>query len=692
MTVRSSDAAWESDQHQSGSELSSALSPGKRAYVRKAIQCRLCLRNLPKAELEDIFSELDFYKEVRQAVDVEVNRKDRCIKICPSCLNLVKMINDFRDMCSKSVVLLTQGVEFPKEAFWSDDKDGKSILRCRDLVKQCHTAVHEVFHSQSHMYYEEKYEEPMAETEQTSTSKFDDATCVLLSTAIKQEEIDVYDEPLPAEPNADEVEGYKSIAKASAMRERRKNPNFGDVYVEEDANSDSNEFAGEALSDPDYIGEEEMETAEGTSQQQQQQQQDKDLLEAPKRRGRPPLPDELRKHKKQKSGDPQKGTGRLRYPEKSETDVELIFSTTMKGRQLMLELEEATKPTCRLLTQTTHILCDYLSAVYGLRPSAEQKDNLAIAVVNRYPIFASKVNPDCPQSVFFHRNARMNGGHTGKIQNRMESLAKQDTSRMFVRRPRQQAGSTEKADNSLVSECSVTAEELLETLNELKYIKPSLGNEDRIRELWDLTFERRNQCRKNKEMLAFLKEYPILLAFNGDLISYDYEKIHNIDAAAMFGYTWPTWEKKTLNGHRTLYREIGSGNGFLRALAIIRLKTPNRGSRQARQENEALENPLRGVIDWITNDSELPTNNAFPSLVVRSEVFSQGVCYLCWNSLNIPLGDDLKTAFVLLLQCFEVFAANCCPADNLFYNFFHAIIFNTQKISTTGEKFVFSVS
>ncbi|XP_055590855.1 uncharacterized protein LOC129742942 [Uranotaenia lowii] len=372
----------------------------------------------------------------------------------------------------------------------------------------------------------------------------------------------------------------------------------------------------------------------------------------------------------------------------NEIDVDIIFSKTNKGRQLMELLKEATKPTDKLFTQTTHILCDYLKAVYGLRPSANHKDILAISLVKCYPILASRVNPDCLQSVFFHRNARANGGHAGKIQNRMETMAKADSSRLFVRKPRQQSESS--IESGLAAENSTSAEEMLAMLNELKFIVPNSDNKKRILELWSLTYDRRNLCRKNQEMFMFLKEYPASISFDGELISYDYIRMYNIDAASMFHSSWPNWMSKSISRYPYLYREIG--NAFLRALAVIRLKNPNRGSKRARQLDEAKENPLKGIIDWIHDESELPNCHAVPALVIRSNLFDKGYCYLCWNTLHVPVGEDIECAFIKLLQCFEVFGINCNPADKLFFNFFYATIFNTHKITTTGEKFVISLS
>ncbi|XP_058823824.1 uncharacterized protein LOC131684723 [Topomyia yanbarensis] len=130
----------------SGSVDCSPLTGNKHPYNRKPLLCRLCLRVLAKEDLLEIFTENNnLQKEIRAAVSVEVNRDDRSIRVCQSCLDLVYTINAFRTVCEKSAILLSQEVQIPSGTFWAEQSDQNVFTKCRTLVEHCKTEIENRF-------------------------------------------------------------------------------------------------------------------------------------------------------------------------------------------------------------------------------------------------------------------------------------------------------------------------------------------------------------------------------------------------------------------------------------------------------------------------------------------------------------------------------------------------------------------
>lgn len=70
--------------------------------------------------------------------------------------------------------------------------------------------------------------------------------------------------------------------------------------------------------------------------------------------------------------------------------------------------------------------------------------------------------------------------------------------------------------------------------------------------------------------------------------------------ASSFLETWYNYQSRILERHYEMFRYIKSD--FFRAIAIVRAKTPTRGSKRLRDrdEKDSLKtNPLHGVIGWI---------------------------------------------------------------------------------------------
>ncbi|XP_055527340.1 uncharacterized protein LOC129719957, partial [Wyeomyia smithii] len=82
--------------------------------------------------------------------------------------------------------------------------------------------------------------------------------------------------------------------------------------------------------------------------------------------------------------------------------------------------------------------------------------------------------------------------------------------------------------------------------------------------------------------------FPVLSAFNGLLISMD------------FKYLQPSAInlKNIVRGWTSLVPLMYDLN-FVRALSIVRLKNPSRGSKMYRSNDTARKNPLYRIVEWV---------------------------------------------------------------------------------------------
>ncbi|XP_062558076.1 uncharacterized protein LOC134222948 [Armigeres subalbatus] len=78
-------------------------------------------------------------------------------------------------------------------------------------------------------------------------------------------------------------------------------------------------------------------------------------------------------------------------------DINIIFSKTPSGNEIMEVLNEEINPNDKLLNQINRILCEFLKLNYGLHPSTFHKNLLAVSLVNTYPVLGS-TNRDVPQA------------------------------------------------------------------------------------------------------------------------------------------------------------------------------------------------------------------------------------------------------------------------------------------------------
>ncbi|XP_065090547.1 uncharacterized protein LOC135711600 [Ochlerotatus camptorhynchus] len=364
-----------------------------------------------------------------------------------------------------------------------------------------------------------------------------------------------------------------------------------------------------------------------------------------------------------------------------EINVDQIFTKTQTGREIQEFLVEGYKPTEKVSKQITHILCDYLVSAYGERPSTFYKEMLARSLVKTYPVLASTAS-DIPHALWFYKNGRGSGRHSGKIHYRMEFLAKKSDKRVFHRL----SDDCQTLRASEVSEYDQDEATIDDLVLELQFAVPTEQSKSRIMDLWKQTLRFRNNIREEVTFLQFMKDFPVATAFGGALISFDFESMR--PNAARFEDVWNVIQPKILDQYRDVYRYIK--NDMIKALAVVREKNPTRGAKRPRpdKEKEARKfNPLHGIIDWIDPEMELP-NTEDPLIIVSATLFEDGDCNIIWKDISIPVGNNLLGAFTLLLQVFTVFNVKCCPSDKIFYSFFYAYCFKIEALSTTGNKFV----
>ncbi|XP_055536043.1 uncharacterized protein LOC129724840 [Wyeomyia smithii] len=162
--------------------------------------------------------------------------------------------------------------------------------------------------------------------------------------------------------------------------------------------------------------------------------------------------------------------------------------------------------------------------------------------------------------------------------------------------------------------------DVIAMIEELKFITPTISTKSRIEHLWDATFISRNVYRKNKDFFAYLEEFPVASAFDGQLIDFDFCKMYTLTD---FWRNWMEWQCRILTMYGDLYKELH--DDFIRALSIVRAKNPARGSKRLRDEKNTMMNPLNGIIDWVGVDDPLPMPNKIPTLIVKGESLqSQG--------------------------------------------------------------------
>ncbi|XP_021703123.1 uncharacterized protein LOC110677020 [Aedes aegypti] len=278
-------------------------------------------------------------------------------------------------------------------------------------------------------------------------------------------------------------------------------------------------------------------------------------------------------------------------------NIDHVLEKSEKGRVIMEILKEKAKPKESTIKEIVNVLCDFLKSQYGCRPSNFHKNQVAVSLVCSYPALAAD-SSDTPQALWFHLHARGTNRHAGRIHYRMEYLARMSQER--IRPPRRTISESQEIPNF----SNGSSVNLDEAENELRFIVPSQQIKSRVFELWNATFENRQKYRSEGSFYSYVQNHPVLTAFNGKLITNDFHKLK--PSAKPFVETWTAMEGKIISNNREVYTELK--NDFVRALSIIRLKNPSRGSKRVREENANRKNPLNGIVQWINAEDDFPSN------------------------------------------------------------------------------------
>ncbi|XP_058823651.1 zinc finger and BTB domain-containing protein 24-like [Topomyia yanbarensis] len=108
----------------------------RRFHRKRGRQCRLCLREYNKSQLEDIFAKGSKFKsKIEAAVAVKPSQQDRTTRICTNCRNLVELIECFKEACQQSEILLTNEACVLQSDTWTCPDSGNIIRQAKDLVK-----------------------------------------------------------------------------------------------------------------------------------------------------------------------------------------------------------------------------------------------------------------------------------------------------------------------------------------------------------------------------------------------------------------------------------------------------------------------------------------------------------------------------------------------------------------------------
>ncbi|XP_058817158.1 uncharacterized protein LOC131680435 isoform X1 [Topomyia yanbarensis] len=273
------------------------------------------------------------------------------------------------------------------------------------------------------------------------------------------------------------------------------------------------------------------------------------------------------------------------------TNIDEIFSTTQTGNEVMEILRTNTSPNEQCLKTIKTVLCDFLRSNYGLRPPTFYKNLLAQLLVKRYPVLAS-ATCDVPQALWFHPNARGKNRHSGRLHYHMEYLARKSGERVI---PRNKLQRVSQLDTLPDVSPIIPANDMDQLIIEQKFLCPGPNTKARAIELWQLTFADRDIFRKRAEMGTYLKDNPMSTAFNGLLITLDFEAlVHNTNN---FMDQFEDLKPMVLARYHELYQNITDDTA--RVLAIIRKYNPSRGAKRAKDADPVKENALKDIIEWL---------------------------------------------------------------------------------------------
>ncbi|XP_029734175.1 zinc finger protein 681 [Aedes albopictus] len=99
--------------------------------------CRLCLREYTITEMLDIFAkEHELDQTIYEAVSIRIARSDVITVLCNNCLNVIQIINSFKEACRKSNDILKHGGPITLESnAWSNLNDSNVFHQTAELIE-----------------------------------------------------------------------------------------------------------------------------------------------------------------------------------------------------------------------------------------------------------------------------------------------------------------------------------------------------------------------------------------------------------------------------------------------------------------------------------------------------------------------------------------------------------------------------
>ncbi|XP_055525351.1 uncharacterized protein LOC129718526 isoform X1 [Wyeomyia smithii] len=239
-----------------------------------------------------------------------------------------------------------------------------------------------------------------------------------------------------------------------------------------------------------------------------------------------------------------------------------------------------------------------------VHPSTHYKNIIAVSLVNKYDMLKSEF-AEVPQAVWFYPHGRGYGKHSGKLHYRIEYMVKKHEKQIRQNKviPNVNINFDASTSNATGTSLETTEENLIEIVENLKFIVPSDESLEMIRANWIKTFKiRQEHRRKVTEPELMLEMFPLSTAFRGALI--------NLDFNDMFPSANPNIEGeldslqiKITNRFAHLHSTIP--DHFIRMLLIVKEKNPPRGAKRTNDGSQKVNNLLERIVEWIDPEEDV---------------------------------------------------------------------------------------
>lgn len=358
----------------------------------------------------------------------------------------------------------------------------------------------------------------------------------------------------------------------------------------------------------------------------------------------------------------------------SPTGVQQVLSncTVFEVQQLVNgKLNSGENLTAKEKLEVSRALCsNYFEGMLKNHESVvlDAKMALAKSVVEAYDCLKAEDDSKPPESDwFFKNNGDDTGPHTGFIQNWVHNTM----AKYRVKKNKR------KGVPSLTPEIS----QALNELEELQCIPEEL---ERAKQLLATTFDLRNAMRRQKDnSAALLVDFKQLLAFDGDLIHFDFDLMY------------PT------NKDSPSYGEVAKlcvmlsdefndiANDGIRMLMTVKKHLKHRGVALTQNADHlpALEEDVATFV-WFQQPEEecleayrMLSTEIGPLIACANVAFAEGEYSLFVDGQSIWTGSDFYQALDLWFKSYHVFAFNYPPKSKPTMQFLEIVKYNIKQSS-----------